>query len=571
MDYLLNYIQRQLSNEGKITHPIAIVLNSLPFDFFITDNQHRLLYINARSIENYKIPADYIGKPCSTLCEKFCPNPIANCACDRLDRQGSNKITIVAANSRKVVTSSHLKTSDGKIIGYFEMITDVTEYEEVQDTLNAIVNSAPCGIFRIIYDPDNILKSQIVFINQALLKLYGFSEHTPTSKIKIDRLVDAQDQKRTIAILSEAFIHHTQVISVEFRLKTKDGQIKWVSCGCGIDYSQGLPIINGLELDITKSKVLEQKRFEIQRERVITFRTKAQQDSLTGLFNREAFETSVNIVLKNHPPDLLAAMFMIDLDNFKSINDYFGHDTGDQILTIFSIRLKRHLRKNDIIGRLGGDEFAVLLPEITSADYIHKKALELCKALSFEYHSHVSATNGYQVSCSIGIAAFNRHGSNFAQLYSKADQALYTAKDRGKNQYSIFGEKGYVSKGASWMNREWLIDELEELVYISSTTTYNMIYLNRTGRKLTGIDERDYTGRKCYEIMRGRSTPCPHCNNAHLTPDHFISWENHNGHLNKTFIMKAKLVSWDGILCRMEYAVDLDADPQLSEEMKQHL
>lgn len=209
MDYLLNYIQRQLSNEGKITHPIAIVLNSLPFDFFITDNQHRLLYINARSIENYKIPADYIGKPCSTLCEKFCPNPIANCACDRLDRQGSNKITIVAANSRKVVTSSHLKTSDGKIIGYFEMITDVTEYEEVQDTLNAIVNSAPCGIFRIIYDPNNILKSQIVFINQALLKLYGFSEHTPTSKIKIDRLVDAQDQKRTIAILSEAFIHHT--------------------------------------------------------------------------------------------------------------------------------------------------------------------------------------------------------------------------------------------------------------------------------------------------------------------------------------------------------------------------
>ena len=119
------------------------------------------------------------------------------------------------------------------------------------------------------------------------------------------------------------------------------------------------------------------------------------------------------------------------------------------------------------------------------------------------------------------------------------------------------------------MNKEWLMDELDELVYISNITNYDLIYLNRW-TETDGNWDIDYTGKKCYEIMRGRKSPCPHCNNHQLNPEKFISWRNFNPHLDKRFIMKAKLVPWDGVLSRMEYALDTDIDPEISKQMEKH-
>lgn len=107
------------------------------------------------------------------------------------------------------------------------------------------------------------------------------------------------------------------------------------------------------------------------------------------------------------------------------------------------------------------------------------------------------------------------------------------------------------------LKREWLLDELEEIVYISDVQDYTLLYVNRKGRELTGLKMQDFENCKCYKVLQGRDSPCPFCTNAKLTKDSFYVWEYENPFLNKDFIVKDKLVDWNGRLVRMEIAVDM--------------
>jgi diguanylate cyclase (GGDEF)-like protein len=168
-------------------------------------------------------------------------------------------------------------------------------------------------------------------------------------------------------------------------------------------------------VDITDGKAKERQMESI-----------ATSDPLTGVLNRRGFERNAAQRLTDSADDATGALLFIDLNDFKQINDQYGHEIGDQLLTIASERLRRSLRSCDIIGRPGGDEFVALVPDV-DADVADKLALRLTNALEEPY---LIGREKLQCAASIGLALYPKNASTLTGLLREADQAMYRAKAR---------------------------------------------------------------------------------------------------------------------------------------------
>lgn len=163
-------------------------------------------------------------------------------------------------------------------------------------------------------------------------------------------------------------------------------------------------------------------------------RHKANIDQLTGLYNKASAEAFITEAISLSDDKTEHALLCIDLDNFKSINDEFGHLYGDNVLKEATDNIKKLFRTSDIIGRFGGDEFVIFIRDIPSMEFIEEKAAELNKRLNKTYHNDITECT---ISASIGIAIFPTDGSTYKTLYQKADEASYTVKKSGKNSFSF--------------------------------------------------------------------------------------------------------------------------------------
>ena len=164
--------------------------------------------------------------------------------------------------------------------------------------------------------------------------------------------------------------------------------------------------------------------------------TMAEHDSLTGLYNRIAFQKIVESAYsENESSKYLSAFMMIDIDNFKTINDSFGHEFGDNVLKTIASQIRSTFRQEDSIGRLGGDEFAVFISRISDKALVEKKAEEICKKIQITFNN---CSEIISISCSIGIAFAPEAGIDFNSLYANADEAQYMAKRSGKNKYVVY-------------------------------------------------------------------------------------------------------------------------------------
>ena len=171
----------------------------------------------------------------------------------------------------------------------------------------------------------------------------------------------------------------------------------------------------------------------------------AHHDSLTSLPNRLQFERKIDSAISSSKRyNRNFALLLIDLDNFKSINDTLGHTIGDLLLRAVSEKLQKCFRKNDLVtlfgkdsmvSRLGGDEFAIMLSELRETDDAGIAAKRALSQISGRYHL---AGKYVYTSASIGIACFPAAGNNLSTLYKNADTAMYAAKDKGKNQYRYY-------------------------------------------------------------------------------------------------------------------------------------
>ncbi len=179
---------------------------------------------------------------------------------------------------------------------------------------------------------------------------------------------------------------------------------------------------------------------------MLKLRTQAETDSLTGILNHEATKVHINEFLKGPGEGGAHALFIIDLDNFKNVNDIFGHFEGDRTLMKVTKELQNVFRSTDVIGRIGGDEFVVLVKNIASDQLLRLKAAELCEMLQFTH----TAANGegeegkveLSVTSSVGVSRYTPGcAKGFDTLYKEADEALYIAKKRGKSRYVIHDDE----------------------------------------------------------------------------------------------------------------------------------
>ncbi len=161
---------------------------------------------------------------------------------------------------------------------------------------------------------------------------------------------------------------------------------------------------------------------------------KADTDLLTGLNNKLATERKIkNYIAQN--PQVQSMMFLLDVDNFKTVNDTMGHAFGDEVLSTLGEEISSIFRASDIIGRVGGDEFMIFLKGVPTREVVRKEAK---KVEDFFKTFQVGENVKYAVRASIGVAVFPHEGTDFETLYKAADQGLYKAKRRGKGQLAFY-------------------------------------------------------------------------------------------------------------------------------------
>ncbi len=497
------------------------------------------------------------------------------------------------------------------------------------------------------------------------------------------------------------------------------------------------------------------KGIDIHEQRV--FEDLSQKDLLTDCYNKISAQNIISEKLTSKPHSV-HTLFIVDIDNFKSINDNLGHYFGDEVLKDISAGLKTAFRDIDVVARIGGDEFIIFVENLSDMELITKKAEKILEVYRKSYSGEYK---DYSVSGSIGIALYPRDGSNYEALYQNADKALHQAKMQGKNRYTLYSadlnigttrsitkienanriassffdyelisavfnllyekngnsdsinltlsylcqkynadrsyifesldngktynntfeyckegisseidnlqaipkelfvdfiekahndiiysnnlretleideafkvmaEQGILSfvhaqikrdnemtffiglddctKTRVWTEREinslqyigkllsiilqgtHLRDELKELaisnrnsadildnsdsiVYVSDLENYDLLYLNGIGKRAVGIlSDKELAGKKCYAVLQGKTEPCEFCTNHLLNEDEYYEWSYHNKILDKTYLLKDKLMFFNGKLARLEIATDISKVTELEKTLKDKL
>lgn len=153
----------------------------------------------------------------------------------------------------------------------------------------------------------------------------------------------------------------------------------------------------------------------------------AHTDHLTQIYNRTGLKNAVQGFFENKENKF--SMLLLDVDNFKSVNDTLGHIKGDEVLCSIASVIRNSIRSCDLVGRLGGDEFLVFVRNIKSSAEIHVIAQRVCDTIA-----QISEQLHLPISCSIGVASYPDDGSNYDDLFAEADRRVYSAKTSGKNQ-----------------------------------------------------------------------------------------------------------------------------------------
>lgn len=212
-----------------------------------------------------------------------------------------------------------------------------------------------------------------------------------------------------------------RMLSFKYERKLSDGSVRWVQNEVNFltDADSGHLCVMLSAKDINE---IEQKQ-----DRLIKA---AKMDSMTMLLNHETTMEHITQILRDED-DRQHAIFMLDIDNFKELNDTMGHQAGDEFLIEIAKELKNHFRESDVVGRIGGDEFFALMRNVTEHDQIERNAKDLIDIIQCITKKYPQAKLGG----SIGISIYPKDGKTLDDLYAKADTAMYKAKRNGKNKY----------------------------------------------------------------------------------------------------------------------------------------
>ncbi|MGJ7093952.1 sensor domain-containing diguanylate cyclase [Vibrio hannami] len=258
--------------------------------------------------------------------------------------------------------------------------------------------------------------------NQSACELLGYSNFEDIDQLQIDSYHINSSHQELFNFYIEKSLLKGKPIVVDFPFLKKDGDTVWLSISAiAIDAGEEPDLSKGVVwtlVDISSRKQVEEKLTQ-----------ESNTDYLTGISNRRHFFLTASKQISFHARNKRTlSVLMLDIDNFKAVNDSYGHAVGDQSICMLSDICQDSLRHEDILGRLGGEEFAILFSEtdIENAKMIAERIREKVEKMSQEM-------SGPEFTVSIGAAEL-RENDNIDSLLSRADGALYVAKHRGRNQ-----------------------------------------------------------------------------------------------------------------------------------------
>lgn len=313
--------------------------------------------------------------------------------------------------------------SDGKIFGY-GIYRDISERKNTEESLRAseakfrdLIEKMPNGFYT------STPEGYFVDANPAFVRMLGY---------------DSLEELKTVHIPTAIYVHETERVQMHndndntefvdrletYRLKRKDGQVIWVEDHARyIKDGNGKVLFNqGICKDITDRKKADEELIRLNRELMVSATT----DRVTGLFNRQYFDEIIQReIAKSARYGTPLSMIMIDLDNFKQLNDTRGHLAGDRALSEIARTIRENIRSSDIAARWGGDEFILASP--TDSSQALALALKLQELLAGLDHGGYGPVTG-----SIGVSSF-RDGDDENSLTKRADRAMYEVKRRGGN------------------------------------------------------------------------------------------------------------------------------------------
>ena len=310
------------------------------------------------------------------------------------------------------------------------------EFKEISELFNNMLDDVSMSeeLHRTISDiSDNMLfewdfHKEIMYVSDNFKERFNIdpSEAQLANGKFLDKLMSddyAEIYKRDISTLLKNRTGH----SGEYQMVTKNGTLVWfaVRALCVTD-RLGEPLrVIGVVTDIDSEKKLELQLSE-----------RASYDFLSQLYNRSTFERELKSEIERSANTNVAVLF-IDVDDFKFINDRFGHSVGDEVIKYVSGCIKQRVKGSGFAGRFGGDEFVLCITDPDQIKEIESLSLDLIDELYEGYHSEL-ANVSINVKASIGIAFYPEHGEDSATVVAAADEAMYFVKKNGKANYHIY-------------------------------------------------------------------------------------------------------------------------------------
>ena len=343
-------------------------------------------------------------------------------------------ITDEDGQARYGATSKHIVRDDkGEIVGLLGITVDVTREFRVRQRYEQVFRylfDLPEDTYAVSYidvDDWRIIKQRRREIAKGTLQECHTVEEL--CAYALESIVNQESEAAkfyrsfTLKNLWELYMSGRRSLSYEYARKLSDGSVRWVRNDINFltDTDNNHLCVMLSAKDIDKNKQEENR-----------IREAAKLDLMTGVLNRETAMEEIRRILREES-EKGHALYMLDVDNFKALNDTLGHQTGDAFLIHLADKLKEAIRETDVIGRIGGDEFFIFLRNVEEPALVEAKAKQLLSVISEVAKNYLQV----HVSGSIGIGRYPVHGRDLDTLYAKADEALYEAKDAGKNCFRV--------------------------------------------------------------------------------------------------------------------------------------
>lgn len=333
------------------------------------------------------------------------------------------------------------RTRDGWSTGYNDDFRRIYYVKCVNDNALLVVSFYTSELENVFVRPDDMRDTTVRLVNEDHYIMYSSEKGETGSRLPAE-LLDRIDGSTAASFMDDDYLITVNTCADSwYVICSAPTQIILAERNIVIRYTiiitaitSVIALILGTILSIHVTNPVN---------RIVTkLNTQANIDRLTGIYNKLSFEENSEYMLKNAGEGERHAIILLDVDNFKGVNDTLGHAYGDRVLADIGNILRLTFNSSDCLGRIGGDEFCVLLniPANRQQDYmtlIHEK----CRALCDAFHNNYTGSSGdYKISASIGAAVFPDDGKSFSELYRNADAALYSSKHKGKDTFTIYSD-----------------------------------------------------------------------------------------------------------------------------------